>query len=222
MRPVRIPTALSTLLLSSAAAQAMSFTFVPIVINNCTTDCPKVIVAEGDMQYDDTATFVETLRAGIGRDKNIRPVVILSSNGGNLAAGYDLGGVFRQLKATVIVARARPSASGGYTLGPGVCASACVYALMGGTKRIVPDGSKLAVHWMSAPTPQVFSGSVALPDIGRNDDSNQDEARMRQFMRRMGVKPDLAGFIRKVPNTAIHVMTPQEITRFGLAQTKLR
>jgi hypothetical protein len=199
----------------------MSFTFVPLSINNCATDCPKVIVAQGDMFFDDIGTLIETIRAGVQRDKSIRPVVILSSNGGNLAAGYGIGEVFRQIKATVIVARAVPSANG-YALAPGGCASACVFSLMGGVRRIVPQGSKVGVHWMSAPTPQVFSGTVALPELGRKDDSDSDEARMRQFMRKMGVKPDLAGFIRKVPNTSIHVMTAQEMSRFGLASQTLR
>jgi hypothetical protein len=205
----------------SGSARAMSFSFVPLSINNCTTDCPKVIVAQGDMQFDDIGTLVETIRAGIQRDKNIRPVVILSSNGGNLAAGYGIGEVLRSIKATVIVARAVP-AGNGYTLAPGGCASACVFSLMGGVKRVVPEGSRVGVHWMSAPTPQVFSGSVVQPDVNRRSNSDDDEARMRLFMRKMGVKPDFAGFIRKVPNTTIHVMTAQEMSQFGLAQQRLR
>ncbi len=207
--------------LSSGMAQAMSFSFVPLPINNCTTDCPKVIVATGDMQFDDIGTLVETIRAGIQRDKSIRPVVLLSSNGGNLAAGYGIGEVFRQIKATVIIARAVPSGRG-YTLGPGGCASACVFSLMGGVKRVVPQGSRVGVHWMSGPTPQMFSGTVTLPDTGKKDDADRDEASMRQFMRRMGVRQDFAAFIRKVPNSSIHVMTAQEMSRFGLASTTFR
>jgi hypothetical protein len=207
--------------LGSLPAGAMTFSFVPLTINNCTTDCPKIIVASGDMYYDDIGTLVETIRAGIRRDKNIRPVVLISSNGGNLAAGYGIGEVLRSIKATVIVGRAIPNGSG-YTIAPGGCASACVFSLMGGVKRVVPEGSKVGVHWMSAPTPQVFSGAVSTPDPNRKNDSDRDEQSMRQFMRRMGVKPDLAGFIRKVPNTSIHVMTAKEMSQFGLAQTKLR
>lgn len=199
----------------------MSFSFVPLSINNCTTDCPKVIVATGDMQFDDIDTLVEKIRAGIARDKSIRPVVLLSSNGGNLAAGYGIGEVFRAIKATVIIGTAVRTTTG-YTVGPGGCASACVFSLMGGVKRFVPEGSKVGVHWMSEPTPQVFSGTVALPDLGKPDDANRDEALMRRFMRRMGIKPDFASFIRKVPNSSLHVMTAQEIGRFGLASTRLR
>jgi hypothetical protein len=207
--------------LSAGMAQAMSFSFVPLPINNCTTDCPKVIVATGDMQFDDIGTLVETIRAGIQRDRTIRPVVLLSSNGGNLAAGYGIGEVFRQIKATVIIARAVPSGRG-YTLAPGGCASACVFSLMGGVKRVVPQGSRVGIHWMSGPTPQMFSGTVTLPDTGKKDDADRDEASMRQFMRRMGVRQDFAAFIRKVPNSSIHVMTAQEMSRFGLASTTFR
>jgi hypothetical protein len=202
-------------------ARAMTFSFVPLAVNNCTTDCPKIIVASGDMQYDDIGTLVETIRAGIRRDKNIRPVVLISSNGGNLAAGYGIGEVLRSIRATVIVGRAVNNGSG-YTIAPGGCASACVFSLMGGVKRVVPEGSKVGVHWMSAPTPQVFSGSVSTPDPSRMNDPDRDELTMRQFMRRMGVKPELAGFIRRVPNSSIHVMTAQELAQFSLAQTRLR
>jgi hypothetical protein len=221
MKTILFAAAAALSLTLTVPALAMSFSFVPLSINNCTTDCPKVIVASGDMYFDDINTLIETIRAGISRDKTIRPVVILSSNGGNLAAGYGIGEVFRAIKATVIVGRAVPSGSG-YTIGPGGCASACVFSLMGGVKRVVPDGSKLGVHWMSAPTPQMFSGTVALPDLGKPDDSNRDEANMRNFMRRMGVKQELATFIRKVPNSSLHIMTSQEMAKFGLARTTLR
>jgi hypothetical protein len=206
-----------------SAASAMSFSFVPIPINNCTTNCPKVIVATGDMYFDDPATLVEKIKAGVQRDPSIRPVILLHSNGGNAAAGYMMGEVFRAIKATVIVARAESSGFGGtYTLKPGGCASACAIALMGGAKRIVPDGSKVGVHWFSAPTPQTFSGNVVAPDPNRRPEPDEAEARMRTYMRRMGVRPELAGFIRKVPNSSLHVMTAQEMQRFNLAQRTLR
>lgn len=216
-----IPAAVAAFVLSTAAAQAMSFSFVPIAINNCTTDCPKAIVAQGPMSYDDIGTLVETIRAGIARDRNIRPVVILSSVGGNSAAGLQIGRIFRAIKATVIVGRAVPSGSG-YSLAPGVCASACAFSLMGGVKRIVPDGSRVIVHWMSEPIPQVYSGTVTLAETGKPTTADEDEAMLRRFMREMGIKQDLASFIRKVPNSSHHVMTAQELARFGLAQTRFR
>jgi hypothetical protein len=219
---LRIPLlALLASLVWAGSAQAMSFRFLPIAINNCTTDCPKVIVAEGEMFFDDINTLVATIQAGVARDRTIRPVVLLSSIGGNVAAGYGIADVFRQIRATVIVGRAVPSGSG-YGIAPGGCASACVFALMGGAKRIVPPGSKVGVHWMSGPVPQISSGAVFQPSPDAREDSDAKEQRMRQFMRRMGVRPEFAGFIRKVPHTSLHVMTTQEMSRFGLAQTQLR
>jgi hypothetical protein len=194
---------------------------VPLQVNNCTSDCPKIIVASGEMYFDDINTLVATLQAGIQRDRMIRPVVLLSSVGGNVAAGYGIGEVFRQINATVIVARAVPSGSG-YTFGPGSCASACVFALMGGKTRVVPEGSKVGVHWMSGPVPQMSSGSVFGPSSDFKDDSDAKEQRMRQYMRRMGIRAELASFIRKVPNSDMHVLTPQEVQRFGLARTRIR
>jgi hypothetical protein len=215
--------ALALALFAPSAASAMSFSFVPLPINNCTTNCPKVIVATGDMYFDDPATLVEKIKAGIQRDPSIRPVILIHSNGGNAAAGYMMGEVFRAIKATVIVARAESNGfGGGYTIKPGGCASACAIALMGGAKRIVPDGSKVGVHWFSGPVPQVFAGNTVTPDLSRRAQPDEAEARMRTYMRRMGVRQELAAFIRKVPNTSLHVMTPQEMQRFNLAQRTFR
>jgi hypothetical protein len=197
-------------------AQAMSFQFVPLGVNNCTTNCPTVILASGDINLGDAETFVEKVKATLQRDKNLRPVVLISSNGGNVYASMQLGYVMRSMKATVVVASA---VSNGSTYVPrrGACGSACVFTLMGGTKRIVPDDSKVGVHWVSGPTPQGYFGNVVQPDLTQTPNGDQSEGILRDYMRRMGVKQELAAFIRKVPHENFHIMTPAEITRFGLA-----
>jgi hypothetical protein len=198
-------------------AAAMSFDFVTLNINNCTTQCPKVITATGEIYLGDAETFVEKLRSAIPREPHLRPVVLLHSSGGNMGAALQLGEVFRSIKATVVVAQAR---SNGVSYNPtgGGCSSACVFSLMGGVRRVVPDDSRVAIHWVSAPTPQGYLGNVVQPDAGAKNDDQQTEAVMRHYMRSMGVKGEFAAFIRKVPNESFHIMTPQELTRFGLAR----
>ncbi len=214
----RVYIALAIVSLAFAApASAMSFDFVTLSINNCTTQCPKVITATGEINLGDPETFVEKLRSAIAREPELRPVVLLHSSGGNMGAALQLGEVFRSIKATVVVAQARSSGTGYRPTGGG-CASACVFSLMGGVKRVVPDDSRVAIHWVSAPTPQGYLGNVVQPEPALKNDDQQTEALMRRYMRTMGVKADLAAFIRKVPNASFHVMTAQEITRYGLAR----
>jgi hypothetical protein len=202
-------------------AQAMSFQVVPFAINNCTSNCPRIIVASGEMLLGDAETFLEKVKASIPREKNLKPVVLIHSNGGNMLAALQMGYVLRAMKATVIVARAVPG-SGGYSAGPGACGSACVFTLMGGTKRVVPDDSKVAVHWVSKPTPQTYLGNWVQPNPNAKVDPDSSEKYMRDYMRKMGVRPDLAALIRKVPHESFYVMRPEEITRYGLASRSFR
>jgi hypothetical protein len=207
--------------LSAVSAQAMSFQVVPFAVNNCTTNCPRIIVASGEMFLGDAETFLEKVKASIPREKNLKPVVLIDSNGGNMLAALQMGYVLRAMKATVVVARAVPG-SNGYSAGPGACGSACVFTLMGGTKRVVPDASKVAVHWVSKPVPQTYLGNWVQPDPNAKVDPDSSEKYMRDYMRKMGVRPDLAALIRKVPHESFHVMKPDEITRYGLASRTFR
>jgi hypothetical protein len=214
---VKVQVATLAAFIVSSPASAMSFDFVSLSINNCTTQCPKVIVATGEIYLGDAETFVEKLRSAIRREPDLRPVVLLHSTGGNMGAALQLGEVFRSIKATVVVAQARSNGSV-YAPTGGGCASACVFSLMGGVKRVVPDDSRVAIHWVSAPTPQGYLGNVVQPDASMKSDDQNTEALMRKYMRGMGVRAEFAAFIRKVPNSSFHVMTPQEVTRFGLAR----
>ncbi|MGL5113746.1 MAG: hypothetical protein ACRC7C_00350, partial [Beijerinckiaceae bacterium] len=128
-----------------------------------------------------------------------------------------IGRVLRAIKATVIVARGSAGSGGSYGAVNGACASACVFSLMGGVRRVVPDDSKVAVHWVSEPKPQLYGTNVILPRDGAKGDDDEGERILRGYMREMGVRPELATFIRKVPHSSIHFMKPNEITQFRLA-----
>ncbi|MGL4636047.1 MAG: ATP-dependent Clp protease proteolytic subunit [Beijerinckiaceae bacterium] len=205
----------------AVSAQAMSFQVVPFSINNCTTECPRVIVASGTIDLGDGDTLLEKLKF-LKREKSAAPpVVIINSNGGNLLAALQMGQALRAMKATVIVAQAVPGTNG-YTAAPGGCGSACVFTLMGGVRRIVPDESKVAVNWTFGRAPQIYLGNWVQPDPTRKVDPNGFEKNMQDYMRSMGVRQDLATFIRKMPHESFHVMKPEEITRFGLASRNFR
>jgi hypothetical protein len=208
--------------LSTSPASAMSFQVVPFAVNGCTTDCPRVILATGEMRLGDAETFAEVIKASIRREKNLKPIVLIHSPGGNMAAALGIGRVLRAIRATVIVAQARPGPGAGYGAVNGACASACVFSLMGGIKRVVPDDSKVAVHWVSEPKPQLYGTNFILPREGATNNDDEGERILRGYMREMGVRPELAAFIRKVPHSSIHFMKPDEITSFRLASRTFR
>ena len=66
----------------------------------------------------------------------MRTVVLLDSQGGYVIASMELGRVFRRIGAATVVANQ--------------CLSACVYAFMGGVKRVAPRGALLGIHRMFA------------------------------------------------------------------------
>src|SRR5262249_27401053 len=78
--------------------------------------------------------------------------VVLESAGGLVDAGLALGRAFRRLGLTTTVGRtvrAAPDAGGERrgTLSPrATCASMCVFALLGGARRHVPDEARVLVH----------------------------------------------------------------------------
>jgi hypothetical protein len=200
-----------------SVAQAMSFQIVPFATNGCTSDCPRVILATGEMRLGDAETFLEVVKASLRRGEKLRPIVLIHSPGGNMAAALGIGRVLRAIKATVIVAQGRSGAGAGYGAVRGACASACVFSLMGGVKRVVPDDSRVAVHWVSEPRAQFYGTTIILPREGVKNDDDEGERILRSYMREMGVRPELAAFIRKVPHSSIHFMKPEEITQFRLA-----
>ena len=72
-----------------------------------------------------------------------RATLVLDSGGGVHVAGISLGEAVRKAGFTTQVGRYDPVAN---RLGPGACASACVYALLGGVSRSVVPGSRVGVH----------------------------------------------------------------------------
>ncbi|MBE7220688.1 MAG: hypothetical protein INR64_19645, partial [Caulobacteraceae bacterium] len=79
-----------------------------------------------------------------------RPVVLIDSPGGKVLASMQLGKLLRQVNASAVVAAAQPDGSGGTVVTNAQCFSACVYALMGARKRIVPSSSQVGIHRMFA------------------------------------------------------------------------
>jgi len=200
-------------LASLVSARALDYSFVPLDLPNCRPNCPEAIVASGDISGREGEEFGWFIRHS-GRNRSVLKVVLLHSPGGNAYGGMSLGAIFRQNGFMVIVARPAP---GGYV--PGICGSACVFTLAGGVKRIVPEGSVVAVHGARQIQTEVhdrMSGRVDSVQVDRSE----VQRIFGDYYARMGVSRGLATLGEAIPNEQFRILSAAEIRRFKLATTK--
>ena len=206
---------------SVAHAQDMSFRLVPAGnTGQCGEKCLQIIAAEGEIVDTTPQAFIDFIREHLG-DKRVRSVVLFHSPGGKVAASIRLGFILRKIGAATVVARALADSPGGNEgLGAARCYSACVYALMGGKKRVVPPQSEVGIHrsfiarYGEEPkrenleaVPKV-DGDLTLNIIGRYSDT-------------MGVSRGLIQEAQRTSPTNIHILTRNEISRWRLADSRL-
>ncbi len=168
-----------------------------------------MIVADGDITPGTPDRFLEFVQRQ-ARDPNMRGVILINSPGGRVGASMQLGKYFRQAGVAVIVGRV-----GARGIAPGSCFSACVYALIGGKKRVIPKVSKVGVHRM-----------VAFESGGRGaDDMNRYEAvyatpdlvqRLSDYAGSMGVSREVISTAERTRHDQLRILTPQEIRRWKL------
>jgi hypothetical protein len=203
----------------AAAAQgsAMSFRLAKLEAHACGERCPTVIVADGVIEEDTPETFVAFLKS-VADAPNLRDVVVLNSPGGRVVASMRLGAALRKLKAAVIVARfendddlASPSS--------GRCMSACVYALMGGSRRVVPPASQLGIHRMSSQENSLGLGHMFAPSATSYASADMVDA-LAGYAARMGVSPTVIRVAERIPPEEIHVVSQAELRRWRLASPR--
>jgi hypothetical protein len=205
------------------SAGAMEFALVRVAAPGlCRPHCPVVIEARGDISVDSGKRFMDFLQSTALGTAN-RNVVLVHSPGGNVYGALQLGQMWRRLGATVIVARPlRAGLEAGRTaagLGPAHCASACVFALMGGTRRLVPNRSLVAVHQ----THRVFferDGSDASRVVRRLVGSTAISNELRAYAQGMGVSPELIALAQSTPPTRIRILSKAELRRFRLEKSR--
>jgi hypothetical protein len=184
----------------------------------CGARCPQVIVADGQISNSTPDEFLEFLRENAARH-DLRTVVFLNSDGGYVVASMELGQIFRRIGAATVVARfgSSPRASRrGSRFMTAHCLSACVYAFMGGVKRVAPPGSVLGIHRMFA---NQARGRGILGDgtTERVYDNGSMAGLLANYSSRMGVSRDLIRYAEHISSQNIHVITPAELARWSLA-----
>lgn len=96
-------------------------------------------------------------------------LIVFNSPGGDLAAGIELGRMIRASGATTSIGKTQSMADdlASYEeTSPGVCASACAFAFMGGVERWVDDESLLGVHQFYSVTEEDIRSEVVQRIVG--------------------------------------------------------
>ncbi|MGY6568660.1 MAG: hypothetical protein ACXIVE_06650 [Salinarimonas sp.] len=162
---------------------AMSFT------NECTgrsaSSC--FIVAEGDVELNTGEQFRQFLRDEI-IDGNR---VLLSSRGGSLWGGLELGRAIREAGMETEIGRffLDPDSFEGRIERDATCASACAYAFLGGTLRQVHAGAQLGFHQFYIDS-SLLPATVAASEVsGAMTNAQAISSKIVAFLLDMNVDP---------------------------------
>jgi hypothetical protein len=208
----------SLLFCAPARAEEMSFRVIGVDGGNCGARCPQMIAAQGEIGEATPEAFVNFVRENVGGG-NLHGILLLDSPGGKVVASMEFGQALRRLGMAVIVAR--PAAQSGDTaaLVSGRCYSACVYALMGGRRRVIPPESRVGVHRM-------FNYSTSFDfSEGLVRERNYDDGGMRAMLSRyasgMGVSPELVNLAERTSPDQLYMLTGKDIARWRLGSRRL-
>ncbi|MBI3513338.1 MAG: hypothetical protein HY060_04640 [Proteobacteria bacterium] len=180
---------------------------------------PEAIVATGDIVRDDVAKF-QRLTASLPR----RPgTVYLSSGGGSLGEGMALGSFFRSEGFATRVGRNQS------------CASACVFAFLGGIIREVDPAGRVGVHMASLMLVEEYvqnlknlllDNEIPLDTKIRLIIALNEQAAARaasaeaSYLVRMGVSLRILKPITDNLQTQIHWLTRQELVDYNVVNVK--
>jgi hypothetical protein len=217
------------------ARAEMSFRWVPLGdARVCGDDCPRAIEATGTIGPRTAENFAAFVTASAGQPRRLR-VVLLHSPGGVLFEAFRLGAMFRALEMITVVgrfvdpealaaagvltaedaARVRRVAGRGERPVTGTCLSACVYALIGGARRIVPPASRVGVHRPHR-APQPTEPSLQEPGLMVAWDRTEVARLQRVYVETMGVAPRLIAFEHAVPSRSMRILTQAELRSFRI------
>ena len=198
-----------------ALAQSMSFRLVPAGDPaKCRERCLEMIAAEGEIVSSTPQAFIDFVTRNLA-DRRVRSVVLFHSPGGDVRASLNLGLMLRKIGAATVVARAAAPGSG---ITAGRCYSACVYALMGGKRRIIPPGSKVGIH--RAYSIAVGADPAREPGSDIRIDSGSTGAAIARYSDLMGISRGLIDTAQKTLPGDIHIVSPEEIARWRLGTPK--
>ena len=206
-------------LLASARAEEMGFRVIGLSAGHCGARCPQVVAAQGEISESTPDAFINFVRQNVGGG-NLHGIVLLDSPGGKVVASMEFGQAIRRLGMAVIVARpAADETSQNMALVSGRCYSACVYALMGGKRRVIPAQSRVGVHRMfNYSTSFDFSEGLVRE---RNYDDGGMRATLSRYANMMGVSRDLVYLAERTSPDQLYMLSGADIARWRLGARRL-
>jgi hypothetical protein len=227
--PVSNLTHLPRLEMDMLRALPLTFYVAKGAPNACGKGCNTWIAAEGGFDLGAVARFKQFLKTTSNRGLPI----FFYSPGGVAQNAMTVGRIMRALKMTAGVAKTTPVEcvtaklsekachqlkSSGRELAAdlsdskGVCASACVYALIGASTRDIAPGAILGIH-AGLPVSIYNDGRVAL---GSAAVKRKVKARLQAYIAEMGVDPALLDVAEATSHDQIRVLTRDEIVQFKI------
>jgi len=203
--------------LPASAGEAMTFSLVTVASPNCRGACPQVISAQGQIDDGTAQALLDFLRQN---GRGAQSVLLLDSPGGHVQAAMELGATIRRLGMAVVVARSAGGRAHEGVLPAGICYSACVYALMGGKKRVIPPQSRVGLHRMYNYTTSFDASQGGFVNERYFDDGGM-RRKLSSYARSMGVDSSLIDLAERGSPDQVHVLSRGEIQRSRLGGARL-
>ena len=162
------------------------------------------VAAQGEITADTPARFRKYLE-----NHGEVYLVVFHSEGGDLAAAIELGRLIRESGATTSVGQTLSftgDISNNEETVPGVCASACVFAFMGGVERWVSPEDSLGVHQFYSTSNEDIESETVQKIVGLT----------LLHTLQMGVDPYVILAASGTSPERMHWFSPEELSVFGL------
>jgi len=199
MRPAAL-VVIAALVFTAFPAAAMTFEKITGPAECAARAC---VVASGEIDGRDAQDFQRFARAN---DIGPGDLVALDSGGGNLVGSLALGAAFRKAGLATTV-RSYDRASGGFR-DTGSCASACVYAFLGGVERSVAPHARLGVHQVAAATDETWTLSAS--------DGQWLMSLAAVHLGRMGAKLELLTLALRTRPNDMRWLSDEELVRYDV------
>jgi tetratricopeptide (TPR) repeat protein len=196
--------------------------------NACGHGCDRWIAADGKID----AGAPQRFRRLLAKSGNGRLPIFFHSPGGAVGGALELGRVMRQQKLTAGVARTIPHGcdrdnfrdkscealkrsgtdlEAEFDTDVTQCNSSCVYALIGGTARLVPPWAKLGIHDVGPNPKKPAPRGTSLGEVQR-----AAHVQILAYVREMGLEKALPQAAAAVPHESVRFLERYEIAEFGI------
>jgi hypothetical protein len=189
----------------------------------CGPGCSEWIAAEGMFEGPQVEQRFRDLLATL---KGRKLPIVFNSLGGVIGEALVLGRILRERRMAASVGESYPEGckariaadescrrimEGNRELKAqlrttgAVCSSACVYALLGASKRHVPADARVGIHAATPTTVSSQPGWLTVEQMHNN---------RKRYILEMGANPDLQDAAVRTPPPGVHVLSREELVRY--------